>query len=307
MRSETFADPSLDILLRRPRPGDAEPELGLRSPPRPPDFTAGFATSIFSGTEDEKPTSVSSRPNVASNRRATAAGLSVGSLLYLVLVGLVAIMTIGVFFGASFLLLTRPAKEMKADSGAGDRVPSRPYGDDMRASREAPPIPRELAAPDSAAIAALPDSPLAQSAAVAETAAPQQKAAQGSPLAPPSGEPPSRTALEPEPVSSSSAFPAPAAPSVSPPPSSTAGGGRPGGAKRPTRFGPSDHARAEPRHPHSRSGHSARSHTPPQARQTSPIDELLTRLSGQPKPAARTLTPPPADQPGPFSQRVGNK
>jgi hypothetical protein len=49
-----------------------------------------------------------------SRRRNMAAGLSVGILLYLVSVGLVAIAIIGVFFGIGFFLLAQPTEELIA-------------------------------------------------------------------------------------------------------------------------------------------------------------------------------------------------
>src|SRR5438128_2212607 len=82
MRSERFAQPSLDT-LRRPRPAGAAPELGLpRSPPPPQDPTAGSNASIRFYTGNETPITVASVPSSAPSRRATAAEFSVGSLLY---------------------------------------------------------------------------------------------------------------------------------------------------------------------------------------------------------------------------------
>ena len=59
--------------------------------------------------------STSTRPT-----RAAAARLPVGILLYLVSAGLVATATIGVFFGAGFLLLAHHATETTAGSGSRD-------------------------------------------------------------------------------------------------------------------------------------------------------------------------------------------
>jgi hypothetical protein len=207
MRDEMFADPWLDA---RPRPGSAEPELGLRRAPRPPD--------PLSGTENAGRRGLSSPPDpVPSRAPMTSAALPVGSLLYLVLVGLVAAATIGVFFGAGFLLLVHPGKETVADTGTRD--PPRPYSDAARADLEDPPAPRESAAPGSAAVAAPPGSPLAQPAAMAEAPAPQQsEAAENSPPGASSSHPPARTALEPEPASGSPGSSASAMPLASPGP-----------------------------------------------------------------------------------------
>lgn len=149
MRDEMFADPWLDA---RPRPDSAEPELGLRSAPRSP--------HALSGTENAGHRGLSSPPDPVPRRAPmTSAALPVGSLLYLVLVGLVAAATIGVFFGAGFLSLVHPGTETAADTDANGRDLSRPYSDAPRADRKDPPPPRESAAPDSAAVAAPPGSP----------------------------------------------------------------------------------------------------------------------------------------------------
>jgi hypothetical protein len=163
-------------------------------------------SGMFSDTGDERlvPGLVpgASLPTPASSRRNMAAGLPVGVLLDLVLVGLVAIATIGVFFGIGFFLFAQPTEE--------------PVG----------------------AAAPLPVSPLAQRPAVGE-AVPQQEnnSARGSvPVSPdgeasasaardatPSGEvlalrstsgeatiiAPAQTASAPEPEPSSLASPAP--------------------------------------------------------------------------------------------------
>src|SRR5260370_14504830 len=70
-------------------------------------------------------------------------------------VGLVAAATIGVFFGAGFLLLVHPRKEIVANTGTRD--PPRPYGDTARADLEDRPAPRKSAGLDSAAITAKSD------------------------------------------------------------------------------------------------------------------------------------------------------
>jgi hypothetical protein len=280
MRDEMFADPWLDA---RPRPGSAEPELGLRRAPRPPD--------PLSGTENAGRRGLSSPPDpVPSRAPMTSAALPVGSLLYLVLVGLVAAATIGVFFGAGFLLLVHPGKETVADTGTRD--PPRPYSDAARADLEDPPAPRESAAPGSAAVAAPPGSPLAQPAAMAEAPAPQQsEAAENSPPGASSSHPPARTALEPEPASGSPGSSASAMPLASPGPFSAADVPAPGATKsRPTRDGRSHYSQTASRHWHPRSGQSAPTLTPPQAAQTGPFDRLLTVLTGR----SGSLTPPRA-------------
>lgn len=282
MRDEMLADPWLDA---RPRPGSAEPELGLRSAPRPPD--------PLSGTENAGRRGLSSPPDPVSSCAPTmSAALPIGSLLDLVLVGLVAAATIGVFFGAGFLLLVHPGKQTVADTGTRDLDPPRAYGDAARADLEDPPAPRESAAPDSAAVAAPPGSPLAQPAAMAEAPAPQQsEAAENSPPGASSSHPPARTALETEPASGSPGSSASAMPLARPAPFSAADLPGPRATKsRPTRDGRSHHHQTASRHWHPRSGHSAPTLTPPQGAQTGPFDRLLTVLTGR----SGSLTPPRA-------------
>jgi hypothetical protein len=73
---------------------------------------------MFSDTGNERlvPDLVpgASLPTPAPGRSNMAAGLPVGILLYIVCVGLVAIATIGVFFGVGFFLLAQPTEELIA-------------------------------------------------------------------------------------------------------------------------------------------------------------------------------------------------
>ena len=234
MPDEIFATPSLDELVRQLRQGSAEPESrAAECASRTTDPAGGSKTlaemsGMFSDTGNERlvPGLVpgASLPTPAPSRRNMAAGLPVGILLYLVSVGLVAIATIGVFFGIAFFLLAQPKEELITGSGTRDR--------DTKTEM-----------PRSAAAAALPVPPLAQRPAVGE-AVPQQESnsARGSvPVSPdgeasasaargamPSGEvlalrstsgeatiiAPAQTASAPEPEPSSPASPAP--PPVSP-------------------------------------------------------------------------------------------
>ena len=229
MPGEIFATPSLDELVRQLRQGSAEPESrAAECASRTTDPAGGSKTlaemsGMFSDTGNERlvPGLVpgASLPTPAPSRRNMAAGLPVGILLYLVSVGLVAIATIGVFFGIAFFLLAQPKEELITGSGTRDR--------DTKTEM-----------PRSAAAAALPVSPLAQRPAVGE-AVPQQESnsARGSvPVSPdgeasasaargamPSGEvlalrstsgeatiiAPAQTASAPEPEPSSPASPAP--------------------------------------------------------------------------------------------------
>jgi hypothetical protein len=305
MRGEMFAVPSLDA---RRRPAKAEPEFSLRSAPRSRDPTATSNPKMLLGTGDAGEMPVTSTPRSEVNRRrTTAAERPVGNVLYLVLIGAVAIAIIGVFFGSGFLLLAPPAKETVADAGTRDGNPPRPYGDAPRVESEAALGSREMAVPRSTAAAALPGSPLAPPATEARAVPPQQSNEAESSPPTPSNAAPSQTASELAPASSAMDAAAPPTQSASPGPSSAQDSVLPGGAKRQqTRDGRSNHARVASRHSHPRSARSDQALTPP-AGHTGSFDQLLTQLAGQTKPIARTLTPPSAEQPDPFAQRVVSK
>jgi hypothetical protein len=305
MRGEMFATPSLDA---RRRPAKAEPEFSLRSAPRSQDPTGTSNPRMLLGTGDAGEMPVTSTPRSEVSLRTTAAERPVGSVLYLVLIGAVAIAIIGVFFGSGFLLLAPPAKETIADAGARDGKSPRPHGGTPRADDEAALVSREMAVPPSTAVAAaVPASPLAQPATVAKAAPPQQSnEAESSPPAP-SNAALSQTASQPAPASSSMDAAAPPTRSASPGPSSAQDPVLPGGVtRRQTRDGRSNHTRVASRHSHPRSARSDQALTPP-AGHTGSFDRLLTQLAGQTKPIARSLTPPSAEQPDPFAQRVVSK
>ena len=147
------------------------------------------------GTEEPGEMPVTSTPRSEVSRRITAAERPVGNVLYLVLIGAVAIAIIGVFFGSGFLLLAPPAKETVADAGARDGKSPRPHGGAPRADGEAALVSREMAVPQSTAVAAaVPGSPLAQPATVAKAAPPQRATRPSFPGAEQRG--PSQTASE---------------------------------------------------------------------------------------------------------------
>jgi hypothetical protein len=277
VQNEMFADTWLDA---RPRPGGEEPEFRLRSSPRPPD--------PLLGTESVGRSGLSSPPGPEPSRApTTSAPLPVGSLLYLALVGLIAAATIGIFFGAGFLLLVHAGKESIAGAGTGDRP--HPYNDAARADLKGPPAPQESAVPDSTAAVASPNSALTQPAAVAEVPQPQPRdVAETSPPGAPTSQPPARAVLELEPASSSPGSPSSAVPLARPAPYAAADVPASGATARlPTRDGRSHHSRTASRHWHSRSGHNAPTLTPPQS---GPFDRLLSVLTGR----SGFLTPPRA-------------
>jgi hypothetical protein len=263
MRDEMFADPWLDS---RPQPGDAEREHSLQSAPRPP--------NRFSSTKNVGLGVPSSPDPVPSRAPATSTALPVGGLLYLVLVGLVAVATIGVFFGAGFLLLAHPGKETVANNtNTRDRDPPSPYRDGALADLKAS-APRE------------------STASTAEAPPPEQReAAENSPPGASGSRPPARTAVEPAPASGppdSSTYaiplarPAPLPATETPAPIAT--------KNRPIHDARSHHSQTASRHWHPRSGHSAPTLTPPRGPQTGPFDRLLTVLTGR----SGSLTPPRA-------------
>ena len=302
MRGEMFAPPSLDV---RRRPAKAKPEFSLRSAPRSQDPAATSNARMRLGTEEPGEMPETSTPRSAVSRRITAAERPVGNVLYLVLIGAVAIAIIGVFFGSGFLLLAPPAKETVADAGARDGKSPRPHGGAPRADGEAALVSREMAVPQSTAVAAaVADAP---PATVAKAAPPQESnEAESFPPAP-SNAAPSQTASEPAPASSSMDAAAPPTRSASPGPSSAQDSMLPGGVKRrQARDGRSNHTRVASRHSHPRSARSDQALTPP-AGHTGSFDQLLTQLAGQTKRITRSLTPPSAEQPDPFAQRVVSK
>ena len=277
VRNEMFADSWLDA---GPRPGRVEPELRVRSSPRPPDPLLGTESAGYGG--------LSSPPDPKPSRApTTSAALPVGSLLYLALVGLIAAATIGIFFGAGFLLLVHAGKESTSGAGTGDRP--HPYDDAARADLKGPTAPRESGVPNSTAAVPPPNSALAQPAAMAEVPQPQQRdVAETSPPGGATSHPPTRTALEPEPGSSSPGSPSSTVP-LAPPASFSAADAPASGAtaRLPTRDGRSHHSQTASRHWHSRSGHNVPTLTPPQS---GPFDRLLSLLTGR----SGLLTPPRA-------------
>src|SRR5712671_5661968 len=104
-----------------PRPNNATPEsVPWRSDPSSVSDTPTHRSLVPSDDEGVRP-----------RRQLAASALSVGSLLYLASVGLVATAIIGVFFGAGFLLLGPPAGGTLSGSTArnpGSEVQSPVYG-----------------------------------------------------------------------------------------------------------------------------------------------------------------------------------
>jgi hypothetical protein len=213
-------------------------------------------------------------------------------VVYLLLVGLVAAATIGIFFGIAFFLLAQPKD--KIFIGAG------------------PVSPGVEEAVSTAKGATRAGDATATIIASAQTAPP-----------------PGPVSGWPSPAAPSQVGPSPAAAeSAGPPGESThrVSGGRRSGAHSAARRGRSAHHYRQPareelaakaekqrilsaamdRAHHENFSDPFQSLTPPQARQRNPFDQLLTHLIGQTKPA-QSLTPPRAEQPDPFAQGVWNK
>jgi hypothetical protein len=319
MSGEPFGDPSLTRPVREFRSDSAEPRLfpGSRSPPVEPAALA--EADMLSADQDKARVSVASPTISAPDRNLAAAGrLPVGTLLYLVVIGLVAAMTIGAFCGVGFLLLAGPANKTIAASEPGPARPPAP-----RADRDPKPVALEPGQPLSAAAAAIPDSPLAQPSADEAAPWPQSQAARALPPASPASEPPAQTGPAPEPAArrgpASTSLISPAAPPdmATRPPSALEDAAPQNAANPPARHGRSDHARTASRYSHLRSARNGRSpaprrarlaqSSPPQAGQMSPMDQLLTQLTEQPKPVGQSLTPPATGQTDPSAPRASNR
>ena len=128
MPSEGLASPPFAEFAQQFREGRVEPELGPPTGPRTADPTAtsdrptagemsGMVSEIdaesrlFDFVPREAP------PTSAPSRRAPAEGPHIGSVVYLLLVGLVAAATIGIFFGIAFFLLAQPKDKIFIGAG----------------------------------------------------------------------------------------------------------------------------------------------------------------------------------------------
>ena len=128
--------------------------------PEPASIPLGVSSSMLSdiGRKRLLPALVGG----ASAPHSAARALSVGILLYLVSVGIIAAVIVGVFFGIGFFLLVPPTEEMDAsavgvDHGSDIKLRlSPPLSDASSANRTILSIPIEPEIPHSAATAALP-------------------------------------------------------------------------------------------------------------------------------------------------------
>lgn len=303
----------------RPRrenwPENLEPRLFAAGGSRASDPPASENVGVLSAEWAPAPAPQTPPTASASDRLAiTADRLPVGTLLYLVLIGLIAMITVGAFFGGGLLLLAGRGKETVAAS-----KPSSARLDAPRAERA--PAALELGLPHSVPAPATADLPLAQHPAVDQAPPlPPAKAVQASPPASPpavlGGEPAAPKVPAPAPPSSAAvAAIAPADMAAQQPPSSPVDAAPQRSTKPTARDGHGDRAAKAARHSHLRSAHdnrpgaprrsrSARSSTPAQAGQ---FNQLLTQLTGQPKPVQPALTPPSADQPDPFAARAAGR
>jgi predicted lipid-binding transport protein (Tim44 family) len=133
MHGNIFANLSFDGLARQFRKGRAEPDR------------AGCAKRLAPGA------SPPTRPTAA-------AGRPVGNLLYLVFAGLVASVTIGVFFGIGFFLLVQPRSEVIASLDTHDRgIETDPPRSDASPSQNSDELPADrptMATPPEESVAA---------------------------------------------------------------------------------------------------------------------------------------------------------
>jgi len=268
MRDDTIAMPLLD---ERPRPDPTEPQFDWR-------FASQTSEPIPAAERDQR------------NPAAARSSLPIGSLLYLALVGLVAVATIGVFYGAGFRLLA-PPKQMAAASGPHPLVS---HGDILQVRREVSPAAPQSAVPGSGGVLS---AAAASEAPQAATAGPRQPEA----LATVVDQPPSQTAAPPAAQASSTASSASPTSLTSLPQTSKRDAALSGGGKRRlSHSGRAHHMRAAARHPYRQSIHGGGALTPP-AGQIRSFDELVTQLTGQPRYGVPSLTPPRPQQPDPFA------
>lgn len=317
----TFGIPSLPE-RPGPRPTDkAEPRLFPEAALRPfGDAATADAVTLSAGTlstsapEGRVPVTLPTLSAQDGPLARAAAGFPAGALLYLALAGLVAVLTIGAFFSAGFLLRAAPKE---ATSAAAVPNPAHPPV----------PISHEPALPPHPATAAALSgpSPMPHPSASKAAPLPPVKTAQGVP--PPSAgtKPPPQIASQPSPRPPGLAVPAAQMATSTPSshvhtaPRHIAGSRLP----HPRRVA---HARSEARRSPVRSVRSdrspaavrprvARSAAPSEAGQTHAFDQLLTQLTGPTKPAGEasappastspSLTPPEAGRPDHFARHAG--
>jgi hypothetical protein len=277
--------------------GRVEPELGPPFAARKVDAAvrpdASRAAADISGVFPEIDNTPREAPSTsAPSRRARAERLHADSVFYLLLVGLIAAATIGVFFGIAFFLLAQP-KDRTIVGGAG-----------VSSGMEEP-----LSTARDTARAGDAPTPIVPSAETAPVSDPASGSP--SPLAPPPVSPdPAATELvtQPgEPIRSGSAVSRSIA--HSPPRLGRSAHHH----RQPTREEPA--ARAEKqrllsaamnRAHHENFSDPAPSLTPPQAGAKNPFDQLITQLTGRTK-SVRSLTPPRAEDPDPSAQGVRSK
>lgn len=328
MRGITFGAFSLSEPRAR-RPDGAEPRLFAERNSRPAEDPAVAGPGRLSETPIEETATEEPVPAISpslamrgSGLAPTAPRLSAGTLLHLALVGLVASLIVGAFFGVGLLLLAGPERKTIAAAEPNSSHPSPP------ASLE-PGLP-----PHSAAAAAIP-SPTATQRHQAESQSPplpSVKPAPTPPPPPPSASPAQAVSTHPAPIPAAR----PAAAAIGPmdvatgtaPPSPLHAAPPHPAASRSARVRRLAHARSEPprsepRHPHIRSPRFARSPalsrprvvpsgTPSPPGQIQAFDQLLTQLTAPTKSVghaspAPSLTPPTAGQPNPFAQDGGSR
>ena len=303
MPSEGLASPSFAEFAQQFREGRVEPELGpptgprTADPPATPDRpTAGEMSGMVSEIDAESRlfdfVPREAPPTSTPSRHAPAERPHVGSVFYLLLVGLVAAATIGIFFGIAFFLLAQPKD--KIFIGAGPVSPG-----------------VEEAVSTAKGTTRAGDATATIIASAQTVPTPGPVSGWPSPAAPPQ--------VGPSPA---------AAESAGPPGESThrVSGGRRSGAQSAARRGRSAHHYRQPareelaaqaekqrilsaamdRAHHENFSDPFQSLTPPQARQRNSFDQLLTHLIRQTKPAP-SLTPPRTEPPDPFAQGVWNK
>lgn len=289
MPSAGLASPSFAELAQQFGQGRVEPEFGPPAASRTADGRVSAdapkdaveMSGMFSKTDDPPElfgfAAREAPPTSEPKRRALAERLHIGSVFYLVLVGLVAAATISVFFGSAFLLLAQSKDKTFVRVG---------------------PVSPSVEGPVSTARDTTRAGDASTSIAASAETVPASDPPSGSPspLAPPPPVSPNSAAAElVAPLGESTHSESAARRSIA---HSAAPRGRSAYRhRRPSRglVGQAEKQRmlsaAMDRAHHENFSDPFQSLTPPQTWARNPFDQLITRLTGQTKPA-RSLTPP---------------
>jgi hypothetical protein len=159
MLGQTSASPLIDELAPK---GGVQPEVASLSSSDPADLTNTLDASSGMPSDIGGKRLLPALVNRTSIPRRAARALPVGTLLYLLSVGIVATATVGIFFGIGFFLLAQSTEAMNENAGIGkhgsDTKTSLPRAVSTASSTygDTASVPIEPQIPRSAATAALP-------------------------------------------------------------------------------------------------------------------------------------------------------